>query len=85
MILSRGGIMSDDLLIVFSEVLELPIDKLNNEISPDNTSKWDSLAAMHLVAAIEDRFKVHLSTKEIMQMANIGAARELLKQKKVIM
>lgn len=74
--------MSDALLTVFSEVLELPVEKLNDEISPDNTSQWDSLAAMHLVAAIEHKFDVHLSTKEIMQMASIGNARELLKNKK---
>ena len=76
--------MSDDLLTVFSEVLEIPIEKLSDDTSPDNTSKWDSLAAMHLVVAIEDRFNVHFSTKEIMQLSSIGNVRELLKQKKAI-
>jgi acyl carrier protein len=75
--------MADKLLTIFSEVLDIPLEKLGDSISPENTSQWDSLAAMHLVVAIENALNVRLSTKEILQMNSIGAARKLLIEKGV--
>jgi len=73
--------MSDKLIAVFAEVLEVEPSTLNDESSPDNIDQWDSLAAMHLVAAIEDTFNTQLTTKEIMKMASIGLARKALQDK----
>jgi len=75
--------MSDVLIDLFAEVLQVEPKALNDNSSPDNVSQWDSLAAMHLVAAIEDKFKVTLSTKEIMKMSTIGLARKTLQDKNV--
>ena len=75
--------MSDALINLFAEVLQVEPSKLNDNSSPDNVKQWDSLAAMHLVAAIEDTFKVQLSTKEIMKMSTIGLARKTLQGKNV--
>ncbi len=75
--------MADVLISLFSEVLQVEPSTLNDDTSPDNNSKWDSLAAMHLVAAIEDKFDVRLSTKEIMKMSSIGLARKTLQEKGV--
>ncbi len=76
-------VMSDDLLNLFAEVLEVDVSKLSDQTSPDNTPQWDSLAAMGLVAALEEKFSVQLSTKEIMKMTSIGLARETLRAKGV--
>jgi acyl carrier protein len=73
----------DALIQLFSEVLDLPVHELNDETSPDNASRWDSLAAMHLVVAIESLFNVTLSTKEIMRMSKIGSVRQVLQEKNV--
>ncbi len=75
--------MSDALINLFAEVLQVEPKTLNDNSSPDNVKQWDSLAAMHLVAAIEDTFKVQLSTKEIMKMSTIGLARKTLQGKNV--
>lgn len=75
--------MNDALIELFAEVLEADPAALNDDSSPDNTKKWDSLAAMHLVAAIEERFGVRLSTKEIMGMSSIGLARGVLRGKNI--
>lgn len=73
--------MSDKLIAVFAEVLEVDASALNDDSSPDNIHQWDSLAAMHLVAAIEDAFNTQLTTKEIMKMHSIGLARKALQAK----
>jgi len=73
--------MSDPVIEIFADVLEVEASTLNDNSSPDNVEQWDSLAAMHLVAAIEDKFDCQLSTKEIMKMSSIGLARAALKDK----
>lgn len=76
--------MNDDLIQLFAEVLEIDSAQLNDESSPENVKEWDSLSAMKLVAAIEEKFEVRLSTKEIMKMSTIGRARKTLQSKKVM-
>jgi acyl carrier protein len=75
--------MSDRLLAVFSEGLSIPVEELNDETSPTNTSAWDSLAAMEMVTMIEDEFDVRLKVAEIMKMRSIGLARTVLRGKGV--
>ena len=75
--------MSDTLIHLFAEVLNVKPEELDEESSPDNLKQWDSLAAMDLVSAIEEKFNVQLSTKEIMRMSSIGRARKTLQGKSV--
>jgi acyl carrier protein len=74
---------ADPLVAVFSEGLDLPPSQLSDETSPENTSQWDSLAAITLVSLIEDEFDVRLSAREIMKMQTIGLARQVLQGKGV--
>jgi acyl carrier protein len=75
--------VGDVLIQLFADVLQVDPAELNDGSSPDNLKQWDSLAAMTLVAAIEEKFKVRLTTKEIMKMSTIGLARKTLQSKKV--
>ena len=77
--------MNDALIEVFAEVLEVDPAELNDDSSPENVKQWDSLAAMKLVTAIEEKFNVKLSTKEIIKMSTIGRARQTLQSKKVVL
>ena len=75
--------MGDTLIELFAEVLRVDPASLDENSSPDTVKQWDSLAAMNLVVAIEERFQVQLSTKEIMKMSTIGLARKALRNKNV--
>ena len=75
--------MSDKLIEVFAEGLEVDPAQLSDATSPENTEQWDSLAAMSLVMLLEDSFAVKLSTREIMKMRTIGIARDVLRAKGV--
>lgn len=75
--------MSDALTKLFAEILEIDEKDINDDISPKNTSQWDSLTSMHLIAAIETTFDIYLSTKEITKMDSIGMVRQVLKEKNV--
>ena len=76
--------MSDRLTQTFADVLELPVERLNDESSPANTPEWDSLATINLTLAVEFEFGVKLNTQEIMSIVNIGIARAVLKGKGVL-
>lgn len=75
--------MTDRLIELFADELLVEAASLNDETNPDNTEQWDSLAAMRLVAAIEETFEVTLSTAEIMKMRSIGIVRKVLADKGV--
>lgn len=75
--------MIDPLIKVFAETLRVSPEQLSDSTSPENTPPWDSVAAMDLVAAVEDGFNVELTTKEIMKMRSIGLVREVLRSKGV--
>ena len=75
--------MSDPLISIFSDGLGLDPADLNEATSPDNTSEWDSLAAITLVELIEAQFDVRLGARDIMKMQTIGLARQVLKGKGV--
>lgn len=72
--------MSDRLTQVFSTVLDVPEDSLNDESSPSNTPQWDSLATINLTLGIESEFGVKLRTRQIMSMTTIGLARKVLRE-----
>jgi acyl carrier protein len=75
--------LSDRLLELFSKGLHAPVEELSDDTSPSNTPAWDSLAAMEMVALIEDEYDVRLKTSEIMRMRSIGLARTVLRAKGV--
>lgn len=73
--------MPDPLLTIFAEGLGVPEGDLSDETCPENNRAWTSLAAMNLVALIEESFEVELSTTDIMRMRSIAIAREVLREK----
>lgn len=75
--------MSDPLLAIFAEGLGVDPATLSEDTSPDNTTEWDSLAAITLVSLIEEQFDVRLSAREIMKMQTVGLARSVLQGKGV--
>ncbi|MFI0447648.1 acyl carrier protein [Actinomadura sp. 6N118] len=42
--------------------------------------KWDSLAHMALVAALEDEFDIMIDIDDVIDMSSFGKARELLEK-----
>jgi acyl carrier protein len=66
---------------VIAQVFNVKQADLNDEISMDNVSYWDSLRNMELIAAIEDNFSIELSFEEISDMTTVGKVREIVSKK----
>jgi len=73
--------MTDRLATIFSENLKVPAGEITDQTSPDNSPRWDSLAAVNLVLALEDEFGVRFTTREIPTMRSVGAVRTILRAK----
>lgn len=71
----------DRILRVVSLVMEVPIEKLNKESSPDNVENWDSLKHMNLILALEEEFDVTFSDEEIVELLSVEIIVEVLKEK----
>jgi acyl carrier protein len=66
---------------VVSEVFKIPAEEVTDELSPDTLDDWDSLSHLRLVTALEEAFSVKFENAEIMDMASVGAIREMLGRK----
>ncbi len=62
-------------------VLDLEPSEVSLDSSRENTEKWDSLAQLSILSAVEDTYGVMLSTEQMMQVDSIRAIRALLKTK----
>lgn len=63
---------------VISNVLGVPLDSIDDDSSPDNIEKWDSLSHLNLVMAIEAEFNVELTPEDSMDMLSVKLIRLIL-------
>lgn len=55
---------------ILSQLFGISIEDINEDTSPDTVSKWDSLAHMNLVVALEEEFGVNFTSEQIIEMLN---------------
>jgi len=53
---------------VLSQMFTIPIESINDNTSYDNVPKWDSLAHMNLVIALEEEFAIKFNHIQMMEM-----------------
>lgn len=66
---------------VVSETFKISPDEVTDELSPDTLDDWDSLSHLRLVTALEEAFGIKFENSEIMDMASVGAIREMVEKK----
>ena len=72
--------MKQRVLKVFSQVMEIPVEKINEDSSPDTIAEWDSLKHMNLILALEEEFGVQFGDEEIVEMLSIELILNTLKK-----
>jgi acyl carrier protein len=67
---------SDEILQIvtqlFRDVLDIPDLVLRGETTAKEVDGWDSLSHVQLVVAVEKRFKLRFSAREIRSFKNVG-------------
>ena len=71
--------MQNKLKKIMSVVLNIPIDIISMSSSPENIEKWDSLAQLNLIMAIEEEFGFKLSDDEVIKMTNFESILKIIR------
>ena len=71
----------EQLDVVFIDVLDNENIKLNYKTTAEDVEDWDSLNHIQLVVAIEKKFKIRFSSKEIQSWKNVGELVESINDK----
>lgn len=66
---------------IISQVMDVPVEKVNESSSTENLEKWDSFQHMNLILALEEDFKIKFTDEEILNLGNAGIILEALEKK----
>jgi acyl carrier protein len=69
--MSREEIL-EQITLVFADTLDEENVKLTESTTADEVEGWDSLTHVQLVVAVEKKFKIRFSAKEIQSWKNVG-------------
>jgi acyl carrier protein len=81
MLKSNNILIMEKLKNIFSNVLGVGMEKINDALCPENTPSWDSLNAIVLITEIEKGFGMTFLYEEAMAVKNFGDVINLLKSK----
>ena len=63
---------------VFSAVLDVPLEAVVGELSPQTCAAWDSLNQIHLVSAIEEEFGIEIDFSDQLRLLSFAIALEIV-------
>ena len=66
---------------VFCRVFDDPSIQINEAMVARDIEGWDSLAHVNLIVAVEKKFKISFSTKEVSALRNVGDFLKLILRK----
>jgi len=73
--------MKERVVEIVSQVMNVPIEQLDEDSSPDTIENWDSLKHMNLILALEEKFAVAFSDDEVIEMLSVRRIVEILEKK----
>ncbi len=66
---------------IFRDILDNENIKLTRETTAKDVDGWDSLTHIQLIVAIEKKYSIKFSSKEILSWKNVGELLDSLSQK----
>jgi acyl carrier protein len=65
---------------IFQIALQIPAERVSDDLQYNSIKEWDSVGHMALVAEIESRFGIMLETDEILGMSSFAEAMAILRK-----
>ena len=63
---------------IVSNILDIPLEEVVDNTSPDNVSGWDSMAHLNLVMALEAELGISLTPEDAMEMQSVRLIKIIL-------
>jgi acyl carrier protein len=73
--------MHNKLLTVISEILDIPLNELPADPSPETVPSWDSMKQIDIVIAVEEEFGVRFKDSDIPRLIGIRGFEQILKER----
>jgi acyl carrier protein len=70
--------MDERLRHVLAVVLEMPEAQIDEQLTAEQTSNWDSMRHLNLIMALEDAFGVTFASEELSELTSYRAIAEAL-------
>ena len=67
------------LIEIMAPIFEVEESDISENASPENIEKWDSLAQMNLVLALEQEFDIQFTEDQIVESLSFRALLDILK------
>ena len=71
--------MSEKLYKIIAKVMDIPIDEINDNSSPETISSWDSFNSYILLDELESEFKTEFTIDEVTETKNVSDIKKHLK------
>lgn len=78
--MAENGVQ-DRVKLVFSDVLDIDLQAISDDLGPENCDSWDSMNNLRLITALEEEFGISFSMEEISSMVDISRVFELIESK----
>ncbi|KAI9134455.1 acyl carrier protein [Acaryochloris sp. CCMEE 5410] len=78
--MAENGVQ-DRVKLVFSDVLDIDLQAISDDLGPENCDSWDSMNNLRLITALEEEFGISFSMEEISSMVDISRVFELIERK----
>ncbi len=66
---------------IVATTLNIPVERVTDELSLDNCPEWNSLEHVALISALESGYSTQFDIEESIEMDSVGAIREVLEAK----
>ncbi len=77
--------MSKKLYEIIAKVMDVPINEVNDNSSPETISSWDSFNSYILLDELESEFKTEFTIDEVTETKNVSDIKKHLKAHGIIL
>jgi acyl carrier protein len=72
--------MRTDIVVVFSEVFGLPVERFGDDTAPATIEGWNSVRHVELVVALEERFGCMFDPEEVPELTSLQRIEEIIRR-----
>ena len=63
--------MKNKILNIMSNVFEIDIDQISDNVSPQTVEQWTSLRHLQLIVSLENEFNITFNNSDLFTMTNL--------------
>jgi len=82
---SNSKMEKNEVLLIIQDIFRIILDNeeivLSDETTANEVDEWDSLTHIQLIVAIEKKFKIKFTSREILSWKNVGEMLDSVMQK----